>query len=238
MSAIPAVVGEPRPETPVPVWHTIVVLAVLFAGSVISARVQGLERINIPGLSVRLSSYLTVMVEEWLLVWFVWWALRRRGVSIRNLISGVRKIPSRLLEDIAFAFAFLVGWAVLAFSIAAVLKLTPPAGARAVLPKTGIEALVFFFLACTAGFSEEFIFRGYLERQFSLWTSSVVAGVVIQGIAFGLAHGYQGPKFMAIIALEGCCLGLMAHWRGSLRTVMIAHAMQDSLAILAYFTGM
>jgi uncharacterized protein len=238
MSANPAVVTERRQEIPVPAWHTIMVLAVFFAGSVISARVQGLERINIPGLSVRLSSYLTVIAEEWLVVCFVWWALRRRGVSVGNLISGVWKNSSRWLEDIAFAFAFLVGWSVLAFSIAALLKLAPPAGARAVLPKTGIEALVFFFLACTAGFCEEFIFRGYLERQFSLWTGSVVAGVVIQGIAFGLAHGYQGPKFMAIIALEGCCLGLMARWRGSLRSVMMAHAIQDSLAILAYFTGM
>lgn len=238
MSATPVVVAEAKQQTPVPAWHTVVVLAVLFAASAISYRFQGLERINIPGLSDRLSSYLTVIGEEWLIVVFVWWALRKAGVSVKELIVGTRKGATALLEDVAFAFVFLVGWAGVAAVTAVLLNLPPSAGARAVIPKTGVEAVTFFLLACTAGFCEELIFRGYLQRQFRLWTASMVAGIVIQGITFGLSHGYEGYKFMSLIALEGCCLGLMARWRGSLRTVMIAHAIQDSLALLLFATGM
>lgn len=233
----PSIVAEATPEKAVPAC-TALILAVLLAGSFISYRMQGLERIEIPGLSVRLSSYLTVMVEEWLLVLLVWWALRRSGVSVKELIVGKRKSWMGLLEDFAFAIAFLVGWTALAGAIGLIFKLAPSAGARSIIPRTAVEALVFFLLACTAGFCEELIFRGYLQRQFRLWIGTIAGGIVIQGIVFGLAHGYHGWKLMSVIALEGCCLGLMARWRGSLRTVMIAHAMQDSLALLAYATGM
>lgn len=238
MSATPVVVAEAKPETAVPAWHTIVVLAAFLAASAISARFQGLERINIPGLSERLSSYLTVIAEEWLLVAFVWWALRKRGVSVKELIVGARKSWIGVLEDLAFAFVFLVGWFAVAAALAVLLKLNPSAGARAVIPKTGAEAVAFFLLACTAGFCEELLFRGYLQRQFRLWTGSLAAGIVIQGVVFGLSHGYEGYKFMGIIALEGCALGLMARFRGSLRTVMIAHAIQDSLALVLFATGL
>jgi membrane protease YdiL (CAAX protease family) len=47
-------------------------------------------------------------------------------------------------------------------------------------------------LATTGGFFEELIFRGSLMQQFRAWTESIVWAVVIQGILFGLAHGFYG----------------------------------------------
>ena len=58
---------------------------------------------------------------------------------------------------------------------------------------------------------------------------SAAAGVIIQGIIFGAAHGYQGPKYMAIIAVYGCLFGVMAYWRRSLLPGMIAHFLQDGI---------
>ncbi|PYX56542.1 MAG: hypothetical protein DMG73_15220 [Acidobacteria bacterium] len=58
---------------------------------------------------------------------------------------------------------------------------------------------------------------------------SAAAGLVIQGIVFGIAHGYQGPKYMFIIAVYGCLFGLLAQWRHSLRPAMIAHFLQDGI---------
>jgi membrane protease YdiL (CAAX protease family) len=71
------------------------------------------------------------------------------------------------------------------------------------------------------------IFRGYLQRQFSALSHSLVCGIVLQGVVFGLGHGYQGWKLMALIAMYGICFGVLAHWRSSLRPGIIGHSLQD-----------
>jgi membrane protease YdiL (CAAX protease family) len=74
-------------------------------------------------------------------------------------------------------------------------------------------------------------------RQFGAWTGSVAAGLILQGIVFGLAHGFYGKTMLAIM-VHGCLLGLLARWRKSLLPGMLAHGVQDSLGgIVAYFTG-
>jgi uncharacterized protein len=83
-------------------------------------------------------------------------------------------------------------------------------------------------LCLTGGFCEEVIFRGYLQRQFSVLTHSLVGGIVLQAIAFGLSHGYQGWRLMAVIGIYGICFGGLAHWRRSLRPGMLGHALQDT----------
>ena len=61
-----------------------------------------------------------------------------------------------------------------------------------IFPHSPLEATVYFFLAMTAGYCEELIFRGYLMQQFGLRTSSKTMGILLQAVVFGLAHGYQG----------------------------------------------
>lgn len=53
---------------------------------------------------------------------------------------------------------------------------------------------LWIVMALSAGFCEELIFRGYLQRQISDLTDSAVAAVLLQALLFGLAHGYQGIK--------------------------------------------
>jgi hypothetical protein len=82
----------------------------------------------------------------------------------------------------------------------------------------------------TAGFCEEFIFRGYLLKQFYAITGSDAAAVAIQAVCFGIAHSYQGVKSMVTITVYGALFGILAVYRKSLRPGMIQHAMQDSFA--------
>jgi hypothetical protein len=77
------------------------------------------------------------------------------------------------------------------------------------------------------------IFRGYLQRQFSIFFRSAAAGVVLQGIMFGAAHGYQGPKLMLVIVVFGVMFGMLAHSRRSLRPGMFAHFLQDLIIGIA-----
>lgn len=89
-------------------------------------------------------------------------------------------------------------------------------------------------LAATGGFCEELIFRGYLTRQFHAWTGSNVLAILLQGVLFGLAHGYY-EKVMVLIMIQGWLLGLLAYWRKSLRPGMLAHGLQDAIGGVAGF---
>ena len=40
---------------------------------------------------------------------------------------------------------------------------------------------------------------------------------------------YQGLRMVVLIGLYGAMFGILAHWRGSVRLGMIAHAEHDSL---------
>src|SRR5580693_7215237 len=84
-----------------------------------------------------------------------------------------------------------------------------------------------FWAAVTAGFCEELVFRGYLQRQGLALTGSVALAVLTQGVLFGVAHWYQGVKMVIVITALGIVFGIFANWRKSLRPVMIAHALAD-----------
>jgi CAAX protease family protein len=102
-------------------------------------------------------------------------------------------------------------------------------------PHTYLEAGLFVLLSIFAGLFEEIIFRGYLQRQFVALAKNAFAGILISGMIFGLAHGYQGPRMMLVIGVYGTFFGMLAHFRKSLRPGMMAHAFQDSLAGITLF---
>jgi len=82
----------------------------------------------------------------------------------------------------------------------------------------------------TAGFCEEVAFRGYFQKQFETMTRSSTAGVILQGILFGISHGYQGLRAIIMIILFGFLYGILALWRKSLRPGMVLHAWSDIYA--------
>jgi membrane protease YdiL (CAAX protease family) len=109
------------------------------------------------------------------------------------------------------------------------LKAAPNQAIRNLIPNGSIEVLLFLMTSVTAGFCEELIYRGYLQRQFTALTRAVTGGIVLQTVAFALGHAYQGWKYVLLIAVLAAMLGLLAHWRKSLRPGMIAHALQDGV---------
>jgi membrane protease YdiL (CAAX protease family) len=187
-------------------------------------------------MSSRLSSYLTVLAEEWFPVLLIWLACRRGGLSIGALVSGRWHTVGGFFKDLGLAVGFLV----VAIPLVGVLMNLLGGNAESTLghitPRTGFELLVWLGLAATGGFCEELVFRGYLTRQFSAWTGSRAFAVVLQGVAFGLAHGYY-RKLMVVVMVQGWLLGLLASWRKSLRPGMLAHGLQDSIGgVVAFFS--
>jgi len=215
-----------------PAWHTAIVLFMMLGLSLVGARLD----LRAIGMHGRLPSYLFVIVFEWATVAFIWWGLNRRGVRVSDVVGGSWARGIYVLRDfgIGIAFILIVGGAIQGLSY--LLKVVPPQEMREMMPQTWFEMIAWVLLSLTGGFCEEVIFRGYLQRQFSAFTHSLVGGIVFQAIAFGLGHGYQGWKLMSLIAMYGACFGVLAHWRHSLRPGIIGHALQDTAGgLLARF---
>ena len=227
------VVGNESHRDAAPWWHTILVLLPVAIASVAAAEQHGLPNLHLPGLSNRLSSYATVMLVEWLPVLFIWMRFRGR---MGTLISGRWQTVGAFFRDLGFAVGFLIVTVPLVGLLASRFGPEAERVMAGVTPHTRWELIVWIVLAPMAGFCEELVFRGYLAQQFRAWTGSVLAAIILQGVAFGLAHGYYG-RVMIVVMLQGWLLGSLAAWRKSLRPGMIAHGMQDLIGgIAAYFS--
>lgn len=97
------------------------------------------------------------------------------------------------------------------------------AGLRAMLPHTPGERLWWSGFALSAGLCEELVYRGYLLRQFMSFTRGTPTALVLQAVAYGLAHRVLPAPLVASVALLGVYLGAIAMWQKSLVPGMIAH---------------
>jgi membrane protease YdiL (CAAX protease family) len=220
------VVGNASPRAVAPVWHTLIVLAVLATNSMVSGLIHDVSPIHFYG---HVGGYLYVLVLEWAVVGFIWWGIGRRGVSMAELIGGKWSRPLDFIRDFGLAIVLIVVIGLIGNGLGWLLKATPGEGITKLFPHGLVESVVFVLLGATAGFCEEVIFRGYFQRQFGALARGAAGGIVLQAIVFGAGHGYQGWKFMVIIVGLGLALGVMAHWRRSLRPGMIAHFLQDGV---------
>ena len=208
-------------------WHTAIVLLILIGMSFAGARSGGLPGISAYG---RAGGYLVVILLEWLTVAFIWYGVSRRGIGMADLVGGRWERPADALRDIGIGIAFLIVCGIgLVNGLGHLLGVVENQAILQMLPQTPTEMILWCLMSLTAGFCEELIFRGYFQRQFTALTQSVIGGIVLQAIAFGGAHGYQGWKLMLSIAIFGTTFGLLARWRGSLRPGMIAHFVQDAM---------
>jgi membrane protease YdiL (CAAX protease family) len=101
------------------------------------------------------------------------------------------------------------------FSLLIVLGLTATSlhfrGSRESLsflaPEGPAQIVVWVLLSATAGFCEETIFRGYLQKQFIAWSNNATIGILLSAVIFGACHIYQGAK--AVVVITVYCLGFL-----------------------------
>jgi hypothetical protein len=223
----------PPESRPIPYWHTAVLLLILGGFSLLNVKSgHGLHTGHAP---VRI--YLATMIYEWLLTGYVWWGLRRAGLTLHELIGGRWKSVGDFLFDIALAVSVWFGTMLVIALAAIAMGMNHPGSideARKQIeflaPQSGLEVVLWICLSATAGFCEEVLFRGYLQKQFSRLLRNRWAAVVVVSIMFGLGHGYEGPQRMILIALLGLAFGIMSLLRKSLRPAMMAHTLQDTIS--------
>src|SRR3954468_1881663 len=223
--------------------HTIVLIVILLAVGYGSAyylqREGGARSAGGPMLQ-----YVQTLIFQWLLFAYVAWGIKRRGHFFREIIGRGRQAWGDGVRAVVLAGGFfIISTTIRALITVVFMKLAHiPLGQgdtkdmlkslEPLLPHTASEITVAVALAVTAGIVEETIFRGYLQRQFLAWTGSATLAVLMQGCVFAVGHLYQPKLAVMNVFMLGLMLGIMAHWRKSLRPGMIFHAGQDSLSLI------
>jgi membrane protease YdiL (CAAX protease family) len=243
-----------------PFWHTILLVAAILALSIHgAARLSAIH-----GELNRLATYsFTAATEAAMLAWVIV-GLRLKKTPFLSLLGSCPVNLRSIAADLGFALLFwiaslmVLGSLSIAWSgVEAALAHRPPATFAAgrsaqsplspdpsrleavrelarLAPANGIEIAAWALLCMIAGFVEEIVFRGYLQRQFIGWARGRVAtGVLASAVVFGAAHGYQGVRSMVLLSVFGLLFSLLALYRRSLRAGIFAHAGHDFIAGLA-----
>ena len=240
---------RPADGTVAETWHTIVLLIIVggwfYFGN---ARVPHL-RAN-PDFN-HLALYMRMILWDGALVGFIAWGTHRRGGSLRAVIGGRWKSAKDVFVDLGVAalfwFVSIIGLAIFRVALSG-LETSPAARVAQTLqtphgphsvsvphtldfmaPRSGAEILAWIVLCLAVGFSEEIIFRGYFQRQFSAWTNLPI-GMVLSAALFGLGHGYQGRTSQIVLGMYGLFFGILAEKRKSLRPGIAAHAWHDTFS--------
>ncbi|HVT98283.1 MAG TPA: CPBP family intramembrane glutamic endopeptidase [Acidobacteriaceae bacterium] len=222
-----------------PWWHTALIVLLLVAASFLGARSAHRGAVA----AHHLVRYSSGILMEWALLLLVWWGLRMKRVRFAELL-GFRRGWNALMEDWlaagVFWIAAMIVLAIVGLSLKAAGLSAPQKTLMSIAPRTPLELLLWMMLSCSAGFCEEFVFRGYLLRQFSSLGAGLWLGVLCSSLLFGISHGYEGAAGMIAITVYGAMFCMLVFLRKSLRPGMIAHAWHDifsglTLALLRHF---
>lgn len=236
--AAPPVNFEAPPERKLiaPLWHTILFVLIILGISWLSwyetRRFGGAHSTELSNRA-QLITYCATVVQEWLLFFYVYLGVRARGVTVRQLVNARWTSGRDVRRDIGIAIIvwfLFIAIEVVGSVIFRALGSSAAKVASVLLPHSAWELPVWAALAASAGFCEEFIFRGYLQEQSKRLTGSVTAAIIIQAIFFGFGHGYQGWASMLTIVLIGVMFGIVAMKRKSLAPTMLAHGWADFIA--------
>jgi membrane protease YdiL (CAAX protease family) len=212
-------------------WHTIVfVIGMLMYGAL---QRHAASRVTGPHARSRVSLYLSTIVFEFVLLGYIWFlGLRPAGKKLRDIIGGKWARFSDFLIDVGVALLFwmVVATFLIVFNLTFGKNNSGMEALKALLPHGPLEMVLWVLLSCTAGFCEETVFRGYLQRQFFALTGMAPVAVIGQALIFGSVHLYQGVKGAVGIACYGVLFGILAISRNSLRPGMIQHAGQDTFS--------
>jgi len=214
------------------VLHTLVLLVILLGGAGLMYFSAGQLRTEVHPNRVAL--YLTTIIWEWMLTAYVLWGVRKRGVSLKEVTGARWKSVLDFARDFGISILFWFAALIVMGVTAVALHFRGSKESVGFIAPHGALQLVLWVLVCvTAGFCEETIFRGYLQKQFIAWSGSAVVGVVASAMVFGACHVYQGVKPAVVITVYGLMFGILAQWRKSLRPGMMTHAIHDTVSGIA-----
>lgn len=210
-----------------PRWHTRALLVLLLGVPLFSLSTT--PGSALPPEPHAVMSYLpSVLVSVALAGYVSRFGLPRSVLS--ELLGEPWRTPRRAILDAGLAVG--VASLVLLLDAALTRLLTAPESiaAHALIPATPAQRLAWLLFAVAAGVGEELVYRGYLQQQLTGSLQSPAAGVVLQALLFGVAHGEQGGAVVARFALYGALFGVLTLLRRSLAPAIVAHVALDVYA--------
>jgi len=220
-------------------WDFAVIL--LFLATVVpwrgQSRMKRLMSNPVATSSDRLSLYGSTIVFQWLMLAIV--AVRCLARSVGGDELGISlDDPWRIAWTSIALTVFLCLNQV--FGIRKIASVPPEkrpplfAITERIAPRSSKETIVFAALACTAGISEEFLYRGFVFTAFfrmlvNYMSPTAVAAILSSGW-FALAHLYQGRRGIFTTFVVGIIFVTVRVWTGSLIPAIIAHIAIDVVA--------
>jgi len=197
----------------------LLVIAVPALGALVAARLKSVE----DSPARKRARYARTMLILWTMTALAYYALQLHGQTPADI--GLRA-PHNVLW---YAVGPLIVALLLSMSGAGRGDISTDyaRAIRPVIPNDAVDWCWFVAVAATAAICEEFLYRGYALMQIAALSHSIIAGVVISAVAFGLGHAYQGRIGMAGTAITGLLYAALFLASGSLVPCMLAHFMQD-----------
>jgi membrane protease YdiL (CAAX protease family) len=222
-----------RPEAVAPWPHTLFIVVVLALWAMYGA-MRWRVPTNVVPISLR---YAVSIIMQYLLVGSTIAGLYHR----RRFLSGVfgQLTAQRILPELGNGFLTYIGGCAVMLAIGLAIRpmhlLRPKGVVQAIAPHSPWELVLWMLVSVTAGLCEEFVFRGYLLRQVTRWFGSPAIAIGVTAILFGCMHFYEGTGAVIEIAGLGVLYGIVAARRGNLRSVIVAHFLQDAITGLILF---
>jgi uncharacterized protein len=91
---------------------------------------------------------------------------------------------------------------------------------------------VILIVALIPAFSEEFLFRGLVQRNFE-YSFGLAGGAVVTGIIFALYH--LNPFTLLPLMVLGIVFGLLVYKTGSILAAILAHFINNLFAVLSVY---
>jgi membrane protease YdiL (CAAX protease family) len=223
-------------------WDFILILLVLGVAVPWRGAIRIKRLLAQPSFSTgqRLSLYASTILFQWLLAAIFYWRATSRHLTLDQLglvVSAAGR--TALIALVLTAMLCLNQWVA--------LKKIEQTGAdrtsflfrfrERIMPHTTLEIVVFTVLACTAGLSEELIYRGFVYalslRVFVAAAFPTLVAIIVSSALFAIAHLYQGRRGVITTFVVGLIFSAIRFWSGSLIPVMIAHAGIDLMAGLS-----
>jgi uncharacterized protein len=213
-------------------WDFVLVL--VFLGVIVpwrgDARMKRLMRKPELTSADRLSLYGSTILFQWLMVAIVVFRCAARSVD-----------PVEL--GLAAGDPWRIAWTSIALTgllcmnqVVGLRRITKlPEGKRGsvfaitekIMPRNTVETLVYAALACTAGISEEFLYRGFVfmafVRMIVNFGAPNAAAAILSSAWFSLAHLYQGRRGVITTYVVGMIFAGVRIWTGSLVPAVVAH---------------
>lgn len=154
---------------------------------------------------------LGTVIGLWATICLFWFTQRKETAFTELFATSSRNLPVDLMIGLCFGAALVAVYGVL--DVVAF-------GAMFVFDGAKLMSLPATF---SAGFCEEFLFRGFLFLAIARAGGGVKSQIVWTSVAFGLAHVFWGPWGMLWTTVLGGTLALIRVSRGNVWPAIVAH---------------